>query len=168
MTLLEPGRIGRATESLDTIVPEHAHDISRLYIWIDILSIPQRNDTLKRLPVNSLHTHARQADALVIVAPDSEHQYLRNRHRSAHLLFILPGPHLFLCLRNTRRCLCANRYHCLFGRYSVNTHRSMGGHTGIILFQCGLMLHVHHLAGSRCQCAEIPDERHMSECIVLS
>ena len=47
-------------------------DMCRLYIWLDILSIPQRNDTLKRLAVNSLYTHARQADALVIVEPDSE------------------------------------------------------------------------------------------------
>ena len=51
-------------------------DMCRLYIWLDILSIPQRNDTLKRLAVNSLYTHARQADALVFVEPDSEHQVI--------------------------------------------------------------------------------------------
>ena len=50
--------------------------MSGLYIWLDLLSIPQRNDTLKRLAVNSLYTHARQADALVIVEPDSEHQVI--------------------------------------------------------------------------------------------
>ena len=33
-----------------------------------------RNDTLKGLAGNSLYTYARQADALVIIAPDSEHQ----------------------------------------------------------------------------------------------
>ena len=33
-----------------------------------------RNDTLKGLAGNSLYTCARQADALVIIAPDSEHQ----------------------------------------------------------------------------------------------
>ena len=63
--------------SLECIAAEHAHDMGKLYIWLDILSIPQRNDTLKRLAVNSLYTYARQADALVINAPDSEHQELR-------------------------------------------------------------------------------------------
>ena len=63
--------------SLECIAAEHAHDMGKLYIWLDILSIPQRNDTLKRLAVNSLYTYARQADALVIIAPDSEHQELR-------------------------------------------------------------------------------------------
>ena len=33
-----------------------------------------RNDTLKGLAGNSLYTYARQADALVIIAPESEHQ----------------------------------------------------------------------------------------------
>ena len=36
--------------------------MSGLYIWPDLLSIPQRNDTLKQLAVNSLYTHARQTD----------------------------------------------------------------------------------------------------------
>ena len=63
--------------SLECVAAERGHDMGKLYIWLDILSIPQRNDTLKRLAVNSLYTYARQADALVINAPDSEHQELR-------------------------------------------------------------------------------------------
>ena len=58
--------------SLECVAAERGHDMGKLYIWLDILSIPQRNDTLKRLAVNSLYTYARQADALVIIAPDSE------------------------------------------------------------------------------------------------
>ena len=42
-------------------------------VWLDILSIPQRNDTLNRLAVNSLYTHARQADTLVTVKSESVH-----------------------------------------------------------------------------------------------
>ena len=51
-------------------------DLNDVFIWFDILSISQKNETQKRLAVNSLYMFARQADALVIIAPDSFHQNL--------------------------------------------------------------------------------------------
>jgi len=48
----------------------------KMYIWLDILAIPQRNPSLKSLAVNSLYTYARQADALVIISPESTHENL--------------------------------------------------------------------------------------------
>jgi len=45
-------------------------------IWLDILSISQHNNTQKRLAVNSLYTYVRQADVLLIIAPNSQHQDL--------------------------------------------------------------------------------------------
>ena len=98
VALLWPGRLGRAAASLDAIVPEHAHDMSRLYIWLDLLSIPQRNDTLKRLAVNSLYTHARQADALVIVEPDSEHQVIYLQITAQGELDGTVGSAIWLCM----------------------------------------------------------------------
>eukprot|EP00929_Paragymnodinium_shiwhaense_P023509 TRINITY_DN1469_c0_g1_i6.p1 TRINITY_DN1469_c0_g1~~TRINITY_DN1469_c0_g1_i6.p1 ORF type:complete len:464 (-),score=55.16 TRINITY_DN1469_c0_g1_i6:289-1680(-) len=49
----------------------------KVYIWLDILSIPQRNASQKMAAVNSLYTYAGQADYLVIIAPESEHEDLQ-------------------------------------------------------------------------------------------
>ena len=63
---------------LDTLDAVSAFKSQRVFVVLHLvlLSIPQRNDTLKRLAIHSLYTHARQADTSVIVAPDSEHQNL--------------------------------------------------------------------------------------------
>lgn len=60
-------------QSVRSVCEHIQRDVSQVYIWLDIISIPQYNFTLKTLAVNSLYTFARQADALVIVAPASEH-----------------------------------------------------------------------------------------------
>jgi len=51
--------------------------INSLYVWLDIIAIPQCNTSLKGLAVNSLYTYARQADVLVIVSPESIHANLQ-------------------------------------------------------------------------------------------
>lgn len=45
-----------------------------LFVWLDILSIPQRHATLKSLAIDSLYSFARSADILVIVAPTAVHE----------------------------------------------------------------------------------------------
>lgn len=44
-----------------------------LFIWLDIVSIPQISPALKDLAVNSLYAYASCADHMVIIAPDSRH-----------------------------------------------------------------------------------------------
>ncbi|CAE7701081.1 unnamed protein product [Symbiodinium sp. CCMP2456] len=46
---------------------------SEVYVWLDVLSIPQYHKGVQLLAVNSLYTYASSADALLIVAPDSVH-----------------------------------------------------------------------------------------------
>ncbi|CAE8637922.1 unnamed protein product [Polarella glacialis] len=46
---------------------------SRMHIWIDILSIPQKHVGMKAMAVDSLYAFAHCADIMVIVAPDSWH-----------------------------------------------------------------------------------------------
>ena len=47
--------------------------IGHLYIWLDILGIPQQHRKLMDLAVKSLYTYATQADFVVCVAPTSSH-----------------------------------------------------------------------------------------------
>ena len=63
-------------DTLDAVSAFKSQSVLVIATFLVLLSIPQRNDTLKRLAVNSLYTHARQTDTSVIVAPDSEHQDL--------------------------------------------------------------------------------------------
>ena len=58
------------TESLKIIARRLHLDMAGIYVWLDI---PQQNQRLKALAVKSLYTYARQADAIIIVAPDSQH-----------------------------------------------------------------------------------------------
>eukprot|EP00930_Biecheleria_cincta_P079217 TRINITY_DN6697_c0_g1_i10.p1 TRINITY_DN6697_c0_g1~~TRINITY_DN6697_c0_g1_i10.p1 ORF type:complete len:1153 (-),score=195.89 TRINITY_DN6697_c0_g1_i10:394-3852(-) len=51
-------------------------EVENLYIWLDIVSIPQCSVRLKNLAVNALYTYARQADVLVVIAPQSTHEDL--------------------------------------------------------------------------------------------
>ena len=61
------------TESLKIIATRLHLDMTGIYVWLDILSITQQKQKLKALAVNSLCTYASQADAMIIVAPDSQH-----------------------------------------------------------------------------------------------
>ena len=67
-----PGTIqfNAMTESLKIIARRLHLDMAGIYVWLDI---PQQNQRLKALAVKSLYTYARQADAIIIVAPDSQH-----------------------------------------------------------------------------------------------
>lgn len=47
--------------------------VSEVYVWLDVLSIPQHHKGVQLLAVKSLYTYASSADALLIVAPDSVH-----------------------------------------------------------------------------------------------
>eukprot|EP00929_Paragymnodinium_shiwhaense_P088954 TRINITY_DN49244_c0_g2_i1.p1 TRINITY_DN49244_c0_g2~~TRINITY_DN49244_c0_g2_i1.p1 ORF type:complete len:1102 (+),score=105.99 TRINITY_DN49244_c0_g2_i1:203-3508(+) len=55
----------RAEEGID---PEH------LYVWLDILGIPQANDYSKALAVDSLYVYASKADYLVVICPEGLHE----------------------------------------------------------------------------------------------
>eukprot|EP00929_Paragymnodinium_shiwhaense_P028442 TRINITY_DN16481_c0_g1_i1.p1 TRINITY_DN16481_c0_g1~~TRINITY_DN16481_c0_g1_i1.p1 ORF type:complete len:1025 (-),score=48.85 TRINITY_DN16481_c0_g1_i1:343-3417(-) len=57
----------RRIQSRTGIDPEH------LYIWIDILSIPQSSDSCKELAVDSLYVYASKADYLVVICPENIH-----------------------------------------------------------------------------------------------
>ncbi|CAE7713700.1 unnamed protein product [Symbiodinium microadriaticum] len=58
--------VARYAESMELTVSE-------VYVWLDVLSIPQHHKGVQLLAVNSLYTYASSADALLIVAPDSVH-----------------------------------------------------------------------------------------------
>eukprot|EP00929_Paragymnodinium_shiwhaense_P019334 TRINITY_DN13229_c0_g1_i1.p1 TRINITY_DN13229_c0_g1~~TRINITY_DN13229_c0_g1_i1.p1 ORF type:complete len:684 (-),score=57.40 TRINITY_DN13229_c0_g1_i1:338-2116(-) len=49
-------------------------ELSDLYIWLDVLSIPQRNDVCKKLAIDSLYSYASSADFLVAICPESQHE----------------------------------------------------------------------------------------------
>lgn len=49
-------------------------DDDRIYIWLDVLCIPQKHHELRRLAVSSLYAYASHADVMVIIAPNSYHQ----------------------------------------------------------------------------------------------
>eukprot|EP00929_Paragymnodinium_shiwhaense_P072005 TRINITY_DN3655_c0_g1_i3.p1 TRINITY_DN3655_c0_g1~~TRINITY_DN3655_c0_g1_i3.p1 ORF type:complete len:1055 (+),score=66.82 TRINITY_DN3655_c0_g1_i3:179-3343(+) len=49
-------------------------DPEELYIWLDILGIPQANDRCKKLAVDSLFVYASQSDYLVVICPESRHE----------------------------------------------------------------------------------------------
>eukprot|EP00929_Paragymnodinium_shiwhaense_P019341 TRINITY_DN13229_c0_g2_i17.p1 TRINITY_DN13229_c0_g2~~TRINITY_DN13229_c0_g2_i17.p1 ORF type:complete len:1073 (-),score=93.84 TRINITY_DN13229_c0_g2_i17:399-3617(-) len=49
-------------------------ELSDLYIWLDVLSIPQRNDVCKKLAIDSLYGYASSADFLVAICPESLHE----------------------------------------------------------------------------------------------
>lgn len=63
--------------SLQKLCEETGLAWDRVYVWLDILSIPQINACQKSLAVNSLYTYAGMATYLVIVSPDSIHKELK-------------------------------------------------------------------------------------------
>jgi len=57
----------------------NAKSIHNLYVWLDILSIPQCHPLSKAAAVNSLYIYASLADLMVIVCPDSQHNNTKER-----------------------------------------------------------------------------------------
>lgn len=57
-------------------------NLSTVYIWLDILSIPQLHHAIKSLAVNSLYTYATAADVFIVIAPNSKHE---NTHEPTNL-----------------------------------------------------------------------------------
>ena len=53
--------------------------LDEIYVWLDVVAIPQRSLKLKSLAVNTLYAYARMASCLVIVAPESVHADLQFR-----------------------------------------------------------------------------------------
>eukprot|EP00928_Gymnodinium_smaydae_P063266 TRINITY_DN46907_c0_g1_i1.p1 TRINITY_DN46907_c0_g1~~TRINITY_DN46907_c0_g1_i1.p1 ORF type:complete len:895 (-),score=73.23 TRINITY_DN46907_c0_g1_i1:74-2701(-) len=52
----------------------HKLSLDEVYVWLDILSIPQCHAGIQTLAVNSLYAYATAADALIIIAPTSFHE----------------------------------------------------------------------------------------------
>lgn len=46
----------------------------KVWIWLDVLSIPQCHKGMQELAINSLYVYAASTSALVVVAPDSQHE----------------------------------------------------------------------------------------------
>eukprot|EP00929_Paragymnodinium_shiwhaense_P115835 TRINITY_DN8499_c0_g1_i1.p1 TRINITY_DN8499_c0_g1~~TRINITY_DN8499_c0_g1_i1.p1 ORF type:complete len:907 (-),score=108.99 TRINITY_DN8499_c0_g1_i1:120-2840(-) len=52
----------------------NGEDISSMYIWLDVLAIPQINSRCKALAVDSLFNYASMTDYLVAICPDGFHE----------------------------------------------------------------------------------------------
>eukprot|EP00929_Paragymnodinium_shiwhaense_P108099 TRINITY_DN74421_c0_g1_i1.p1 TRINITY_DN74421_c0_g1~~TRINITY_DN74421_c0_g1_i1.p1 ORF type:complete len:897 (+),score=70.36 TRINITY_DN74421_c0_g1_i1:39-2729(+) len=52
----------------------NAEDVSNMYIWLDVLSIPQVNPRCKALAVDSLFNYASRTDYLIAICPDGQHE----------------------------------------------------------------------------------------------
>lgn len=68
--------------AIDKLREMHADPEHKLWVWFDILSIPQTHPTVKALAVYSLYTYAGQSDYHIINAPDDMHQ---GKHEIADL-----------------------------------------------------------------------------------
>jgi hypothetical protein len=44
-----------------------------MFVWLDCISIPQRNKAMQKASINSIYSFASLPDAMVIVCPDSTH-----------------------------------------------------------------------------------------------
>eukprot|EP00929_Paragymnodinium_shiwhaense_P099358 TRINITY_DN6098_c0_g2_i3.p1 TRINITY_DN6098_c0_g2~~TRINITY_DN6098_c0_g2_i3.p1 ORF type:complete len:972 (+),score=151.84 TRINITY_DN6098_c0_g2_i3:145-3060(+) len=53
---------------MEDIDPEH------LYIWLDVIGIPQANDRCKQLAIESLYVYASTSDYLVVICPEGRHE----------------------------------------------------------------------------------------------
>jgi len=56
------------------VITEHSLVRESLFVWIDYLSIPQRNPVLKGLSISSLGVYASVCKYFVVIAPDAKHQ----------------------------------------------------------------------------------------------
>lgn len=68
--------------AVDKIRELQADPDTRLWVWFDVISIPQAHLNVKALAVNSLYTYAGQSDYLIINAPEDFH---RGTHQVANL-----------------------------------------------------------------------------------
>eukprot|EP00929_Paragymnodinium_shiwhaense_P036223 TRINITY_DN19440_c0_g1_i7.p1 TRINITY_DN19440_c0_g1~~TRINITY_DN19440_c0_g1_i7.p1 ORF type:complete len:1232 (+),score=134.83 TRINITY_DN19440_c0_g1_i7:104-3799(+) len=53
---------------------DHHLALCDLYIWLDVLSIPQGNETCKKLAIDSLYGYASSADYMVAICPPTRHE----------------------------------------------------------------------------------------------
>jgi len=60
-------------KSLETLSQKTSMSLQKIFVWLDILSIPQCHPTMKSLAVNSLYVYASRADHMVIIGPTSVH-----------------------------------------------------------------------------------------------
>lgn len=59
---------------VEAVVAKRGWDESRLYLWVDYISIPQKHRGLQTLAINSLPVYAARVAAFVIVAPPVQHE----------------------------------------------------------------------------------------------
>eukprot|EP00928_Gymnodinium_smaydae_P098096 TRINITY_DN9046_c0_g1_i1.p1 TRINITY_DN9046_c0_g1~~TRINITY_DN9046_c0_g1_i1.p1 ORF type:complete len:357 (-),score=52.67 TRINITY_DN9046_c0_g1_i1:126-1160(-) len=63
-------------DALEQVTAHNGIEWENLFVFLDILSIPQLNNTVKGLAVKSLYSYTRTADIMVVVAPESKHEDL--------------------------------------------------------------------------------------------
>jgi len=49
-------------------------DLDHVWVWLDIISIPQKHRGIQLLAINSLYVYAYSVDVLIIIAPETVHQ----------------------------------------------------------------------------------------------
>ena len=60
------------------------HFVCRFFIWVDYISIPQKNKTLQALSISSLSVYASMCHYFVIVAPHIIHENGHTCDRSTY------------------------------------------------------------------------------------
>lgn len=60
--------------SLNHYAAEAGVDIGHLYVWLDILAIPQCHVGMKSLAVNSLYAYASSTSGFIVIAPEGFHE----------------------------------------------------------------------------------------------
>lgn len=60
--------------SLHLFAEKNGVDLEHVWVWLDIISIPQKHRGIQLLAINSLYVYAYSVDALIIIAPETVHQ----------------------------------------------------------------------------------------------
>jgi len=60
-------------ESVKTLACQNQKNMDDVYVWLDCISIPQRNKAMQATSINSIYSFASLPNAMVIVCPDSIH-----------------------------------------------------------------------------------------------
>jgi len=60
-------------ESVKTLACQNQKNMDDVYVWLDCISIPQRNKAMQATSINSIYSFASLPNAMVIVCPDSVH-----------------------------------------------------------------------------------------------
>lgn len=60
--------------SLKLYAAEAGIDVGNLYVWLDILAIPQCHVGMKSLAVNTLYVYASSTSAFIVIAPEGNHE----------------------------------------------------------------------------------------------